>query len=136
MVMMVMMISILTYVSSTADFTAAIGSSESSDGLGANPLPSHSLSELKLRCKYRRSLAYYELGRFDDVVKDCTGVIGQDPNSVQARGEIERVRDVIIIYLTPYHHPALPSLSSSSVMRHACMYVVSLKLYSAGLTRS
>jgi len=99
-----------------SDFTAALGSSESGGAADANPLPAHSLSELKLRCKYRRGLAYYELGRFDDVVKDCIGVIGQDPNSVQARG-----KRVVVIYLSIYLtvHPDMHC--HPSVMLHAYM---------------
>lgn len=68
-----------------ADFTVAIGD----EGHGAAP------SEFKLRCKYRRALAFYELGKYEDVVKDTNQILMLDPNSVQARALLGRALKVL-----------------------------------------
>jgi tetratricopeptide (TPR) repeat protein len=71
-----------------ADFTHAIGE----DNSGAVP------SEFKLRCKYRRALAYFELQKYDDVVKDTNSILHSDPNSVQARALLGRALKVLSDY--------------------------------------
>lgn len=70
------------------DFTQAIGE----DAAGSVP------SEFKLRCKYRRALAYFELQRHDDVVKDTNSILHSDPNSVQARALLGRALKVLNNY--------------------------------------
>ena len=70
---------------SAADFTLAIGD----ESHGAAP------SEFKLRCKYRRALAYFELGKFEEVVKDTNQILHLDPNSVQARALLGRALKVL-----------------------------------------
>ena len=52
-------------------------------------------SELKLRCKYRRALAHYEMEHFEEVVKDTNAILHQDPNSVQARALLGRALKVL-----------------------------------------
>lgn len=67
------------------DFSLAIGD----ESHGAAP------SEFKLRCKYRRALAYFELGKFEEVVKDTNQILHLDPNSVQARALLGRALKVL-----------------------------------------
>lgn len=55
----------------------------------------HQLSDLKLRCKYRRALAYFEIERYDDVVKDTTSILLQDVNSVPARALLGRALKIL-----------------------------------------
>lgn len=68
-----------------ADFTQAIG--DESHGSVA--------SEFKLRCKYRRALSYYEMEKFEEVVKDTNAILLLDPNSVQARALLGRALKVL-----------------------------------------
>ena len=68
-----------------ADFTVAIGE----EGPGTVP------TEFKLRCKYRRALAYYELGKYEEVVKDTNQILLLDTNSVQARALLGRALKVL-----------------------------------------
>ena len=67
------------------DYTQAIGEESS----GSTP------SELKLRCKYRRALAYFEMQKYDEVVKDTNQILHLDPNSVQARALLGRALKVL-----------------------------------------
>ena len=68
-----------------SDYTLAIGD----EGHG------NATSELKLRCKYRRALAYFEIEQYDDVVKDVNAILHQDPNSVQARALLGRALKIL-----------------------------------------
>jgi Tfp pilus assembly protein PilF len=52
-------------------------------------------SELKLRCKYRRALSYFELQKYEEVVKDTNSILHSDPNSVQARALLGRALKVL-----------------------------------------
>lgn len=50
---------------------------------------------MQLKCKFKRSLAYFELRRFEDVVRDCTAVLHLDPNSIPTRALLGRALKVL-----------------------------------------
>lgn len=52
-------------------------------------------SEIKLKCKYRRALAHFELKEYEAVVKDTTDILMQDPNSVSSRALLGRALKIL-----------------------------------------
>ena len=40
---------------------------------------------MKILCRYRRAIAYYEIGRYSECVEDLQYVLQKDPNSVPPR---------------------------------------------------
>lgn len=54
--------------------------------------------EFKLKCHYRRALAYFDLNRYEDAIKDATWVLQHDVNNVQARSLLGRAFKIIHEY--------------------------------------
>jgi tetratricopeptide (TPR) repeat protein len=50
---------------------------------------------MKLKCKFKRSLAYFELQKYDEVVRDCTAVLHLDANSVPTRALLGRALKIL-----------------------------------------
>lgn len=54
--------------------------------------------EFKLKCRYRRALAYYDLQQYENAISDATIVLNNDPNSVPARSLLGRAFKTINEY--------------------------------------
>ena len=51
-----------------------------------------------MKCRYRRALAYFDMGKYEHSIADATVVLQQDPNSVPARSLLGRAFKVINEY--------------------------------------
>lgn len=54
--------------------------------------------DFKMKCRYRRALAYFDLKSYELAITDATVVLQQDPNSVPARSLLGRAFKVVNEY--------------------------------------
>lgn len=74
-----------------APTAAALAASTAGSAAGS----AAAVTEMRLKCKFKRSLAYFELKMYDDVVRDCTAVLHQDANNVATRALLGRALKVL-----------------------------------------